>query len=862
MITVNINGKKISLEKPVTILEAAKTGGIDIPTLCHDDLLEPYGGCRLCLVEIEKVPRLQTACTQFVTDGMVVMTETDRVAKARRAVLEFLLINHPLDCPYCDKAGECDLQDLAMKYGPTTGRFAEGKRRHPENFEDPIIVRNMERCILCSKCIRMCDNVQCASAISIINRGTKSSVEPFSGGKYNCEYCGNCLPVCPVGAITSRAHRHDFRPWLIEKEVETVCFYCGVGCTMLLQIRRNSIARVVSRSDLGFNRGLLCNRGRFGYDYVQSSERLDAPLIRRNGELQPAAWAEALAYVAQRLREIKAKKGGDVIAGIASGRCTNEDAYVFQKFFRGVLGSNNIDSVASLAYGPAQKYFEGIFGQGITANLIHGISNSDGIVVVGGDPTTVNPVLGLQIRSAFNKGVPVVVLGYTQGLEGFSRHRLIPNSSTETVLLASLVSELKNRISLTGERPSFEKIITDLQPAPLKDSSDICGIPVHELAHVVTALSTMSNPSIIIGRNVIQTSNGHINLLLLAALVYLLNGRIYLLSETPNEQGLLDMGCQPDMLPCGRPLSIETFRKRCEQLLEIEIPPNPGLSYTETIEAAHDGKIRALYVMGEDVMCSLPGTDYIRDALGNLEFLVVQDCFLTETAQIADVVLPAPSWAEKEGSYTNLERRIQLTRKAIEGRGLEGWKIIAEISTILNVDMGYGSMKDILAEMASVSLIYRDVTSEDIEGGKCLWPYKGEPLRHDAHLRNIELPDITSLMKGPERDKIYVHRDACLFHSENSSRYSSALKSISPEPSVKIGRVLAERLSIAQGDCVTVSSGAGRITVLAQIDPRLPEDAVFIPNFENQGVFTIMGWKTNPIIKTPALDGNEVILRK
>ncbi len=862
MITITINEKKITLGKPVTILEAARTAGIQIPTLCHHDILEPYGGCRLCLVEIEKVPKLLTACTQYVTDGMVVRTETDSVIEARRAILEFLLINHPLDCPYCDKAGECDLQDLAMKYGPATGRFAEGKRRHPESYDDPLIVRNMERCILCSKCVRMCDDVQGASAIAITNRGSKSYVEPFSGGRYNCEYCGNCLTVCPVGAITSRLHRHGYRPWLIEKEVETICSYCGVGCSMVIQTMGNSIVRSMPRSDLGLNKGLLCSKGRFGYDYVNNGNKLDTPLIRRNGELEPVAWAEAITHIAHRLKEIKEEKGSEVIAGILSGRSTNEDAYVFQKFFRGAIGTNNVDSAASLAYGPAQKFFERIFGQGVTANLIHGISNSDGVFIIGGDPTSVNPVLGLQIRAAYKKGAPVVVVGYSRGLRNFSTHELIPNSLTETVLLATLVTEIRNKKSLPGERPSFEEIINNIHSVPPEEAAVISGIDLNELRDAVNTLSGMTNPSIIIGRDIVQTMNGHVNLLLLAALVYLLNGRIYLLSELPNEQGLLDMGCQPDMLPCGRPLEIETFRKRCEAVIGTGIPSSPGLSFVEIIEAAHAGRIKALYVMGENVALGLPGTNYVKEALDNIEFLVVQDCYLTETALIADVVLPALAWTEKDGSYTNLERRIQLTRRAVEGKGMEEWKAIAELSKILGLDMGFRSAADIFAEIARVSLLYRYITPDDMKSGTCIWPYKGEPLRHDVHIAGIDLPDIRSLMKKPQMSSVYVQRDVSLFHSENSSRYSSALKSISPEPYAKMSRVLAERLSIGDGDHVNVSTGAGGITLSAQIDPYLPENVVLIPNFECKGVFEIMKWKINPVIKTPALDGNEVFIKK
>lgn len=862
MITVTINGKKITFEKPVTILDAAKTAGVHVPTLCHHDILKPYGGCRLCLVEVERVPKLLTACSQYVSDGMVVWTETEKVIDARRAVLEFLLINHPLDCPHCDKAGECELQDLAAKYCPATGRFAEGKRKYPENFEDPLIVRNRERCILCARCVRMCDDIQGASAISITNRGSKSYIEPFSGGKFNCEYCGNCVTVCPVGAITSRLHRHGYRPWLMEREVETLCSYCGVGCSLVLQVRDNAVVRSVPKTDLGFNRGILCAKGRFGYDRASNGEKIDTPLLRRKGELEPVTWAEAITHIAHRLKEIKGDNGSDAIAGILSGRCTNEDAYVFQKFFRGAIGTNNVDSVASLAYGPAQRFFERIFGQGATANEIHGISNSDGIFVIGGDPTAVNPVLGLQIRSAYKKGAPVIVIGYAEGLKGFSQHTFITNSTIETALLASLVSEIKKKKSLPGERPAFEEIIGGLPSVPLKEVSEVSGFDLHALIDTVVTVSRMSNPSLIIGRDIVQTSTGHTNLLLLAALSYLLNGRIYLLSELPNEQGLLDMGCQPDTLPSGRPLTIEIFRKRCEEALGIAIPTTPGLSYVEMIEAAHAGRIKALYVIGEDAALGLPDTNYVSKALGNIEFLVVQDRFLTETAKYADVVLPALSWEAKEGSYTNLERRTQLIRKAVEGEGIEEWKAIAEMSKMFGLDMGFHHVTDIFAEIAGISHIYREITYKDIASGKCMWPYKGEPLRHDIHIEGIELDDIVSVMKKRDEGGVHVRGETHLFHSQNASRYSPALQSILPEPCVKMSEILADRLSIKNGEHVQVATAAGSIALSARLDPRLPENVVLVPHLEKGGIFEITKWKVNPLTKVPALDGNQAVIEK
>lgn len=869
MITVTINGKKIELEKPVTILKAAEMAGIKIPTLCHHDMLEPYGGCRLCLVEIEKMPRLQTACTQYVTDGIVVWTETEKVVEARKGVLEFLLINHPLDCPYCDKAGECDLQDIVVKYGPATGRFAEGKRTHPESYDDPIIVRNMERCILCARCVRMCDKVQGASAISITNRSSKSFVEPFSGGRYNCEYCGNCLTVCPVGAIMSRLHKHAYRPWLIEKEVDTVCSFCGVGCSLTLQVRGNSIVRAVPKHGRGLNRGLLCNRGRFGYDYVGSTDRLDSPLIRKEGELERSTWSEAFAHIANRLKEIKEAYGSNSIAGIASGRCTNEDNYVFQKFMRVVLGTNNIDSVAGFAYAPAQKFFEGIFGQGVTANPMHGIANSDGIFVIGGDPTSVNPVLGLQVRAAYQKGVPVITSGYMQGLKRFSSKGLIPNPFTETALLASLLTGLMNKRPFCGLNSAFEKIIKDIPPVAVSEAEKICGIQSREINYAIDNLANMTNPSIIIGRDILQRSEGHTNLLLLAALIYLLNGRIYLLSELPNEQGLVDMGCLPDMLPGGRPVTVDVFRKRYEEFFGVEIPSKQGLSLMEMIDAAHIHKIKAMYVMNEDVVSNIPNTKHVKDALSKLDLLVVQDIFMTETARIADVVLPSLSWSEKEGSYTNLERRMQMLGKAVDGKGMEDWQAVAEISRMLGFDMDYRRSGDIISEIARVSPLHKDISYKDMEDGECMWPYKGEPLRHGMSIEGIEISkfEIRNLefekYVRPERNKVYIGIDNPLFHAESLSKNSAALHSIASEPYVRIGKALARELSIANGDYITIATNSGGIELSAWIDSDLPANIVLIPNnFDGKGVFAVMNWRMNPVIKSPAMDFTEAVVKR
>jgi formate dehydrogenase (NADP+) alpha subunit len=857
MITVNINGREIKLEKPVTVLQAAKSAGIKIPTLCYHEQLEKYGGCRLCLVEVEKMPRLQTACTLMVTDGMVVRTETEAIADVRRGILEFLLINHPLDCPYCDKAGECELQDLVEKYGPSTSRFKEMKRKVPESLEDPVIVRNMERCIVCTRCVRMCEGVQGASAISVIGRGGHSHVEPFSGGKFDCEYCGNCVSVCPVGAIMSRLHRHSYRPWQLVSETETICPYCGVGCTLVVQVRDDVIKRVVPRIGTPVNNGLLCSRGRFGYEFVGSGERLAAPLVRKNGVLEESTWEEAIGLVSKKLSEVKDKFGAAAIAGIASPRCTNEDNYLFQKFMRVTIGTNNIDSTARMGFAGAQSFIENIFGQGATANLIPGLSNSDAVFVIGGDPTTVNPILGLQVRSCARKGGKVLTVGHVKGLRHYNPVELTPFVNTDEALLEGIVSALKNKKGLPGSHAALEAEIKGISTSP-EEVTETCGVSEKDLMGFVEILASSETPSVLIGKGLLQSAGASYKLLLVCALNYLVNGRIYLLSERPNEQGLLDVGCVPDLLPGSRPVSYDEFRKRYESLWKTALPEKPGLSLFDMIDAAKKGDLKAAYIMGENLVYNVPDSSGVENALKNLDFLVVQDIFLTETAKMADVVLPALSWAEKEGTFTNMERRIQRLRKAVHRQGMEDWRIISEISQNMAVKMNYAGAEEIFAEICKVSPLHRDLTYEDLEKGKGIYPYKGEPLR--GVTGEIRKERGTGAKSG---GKLFLRIERPLFHSGTLTRKAKALVNIYPDAVARISPVTAASVPVKDGDVVRVYTDAGSLELPVSIDSSVADQCIMLTNnFEGKGAFRLIRHAFDSVIKAPAIDGIEVRIEK
>jgi len=709
----------------------------------------------------------------------------------------------------------------------------------------------MERCIACERCVRMCEEVQGVSALTMVGRGSSTRMEPFSLESFDCEYCGNCLPACPVGAILSTGQMHNYRPWQMDRDIETVCGHCGVGCQLVVQVRDESIARIDSKTALGINRGLLCSLGRFGNEYVGDAERLSTPLIRKNGELEECSWEEAIAFVADRLTAIKEGHGGAAIAGIASPRCTNEENYVFQKFLRVGCGSNNIDSLSRLGFAAAQRAFENLLGTGITANELSAIDGCDAILIVGGDPTVINPILGLAVRQAGRGGARIGVLGRAPGLDRFSHVAVAPGFAEEPAMLAAL---LANVVAVRGfSDKDIERAVAGLLGSTRSPDT------THEgLAELTELLLAATSPAIVVGPELVQRSDGHQALSALAGLTHVLGARLYLQAEGANEQGLVDVGCVPDRLPGGIPVSHATHRNRLEEIWNGSIPEAPGLSLMEIVEAAGT-EVRALYVMGENPVFKLPKSSSVRDALGALELLVVQDIFLNETGRVADVVLPAQAWSERDGTYTNIERRIQRTRKAVAPRsGGADWKIVCDVATAMGHPMDYADVGEITDELARVSPLHEGLEHESLDGRGWLVHRTDEP-RH----KELPISPVIRAQRKMNGDGIYLGIDKVLFHSGTTSRHAPALLQICPEATAKFGLALASELGIEEGDRVRLSTAQGSVTVPVEIDPSIRDHSVLLSNhFEGKGVLGLLDYTLDPVTKAPGFEACEVTVEK
>lgn len=728
-VSVTIDGKEVKVPAGTLLIEAAKQAGIEIPSYCYYPGLTLQGACRMCLVAIEKMPKLQTACTTVVAKGMVVHTETEEVKNARKAMLEFLLTNHPLDCPVCDKGGECELQDAVFRYGAAETRFMEPKLHHEEQKFSNLVYYDWPRCILCYRCVRVCDEGLDVNAYGIGFRGAHSEIIPNRGEKLECEECGMCIDVCPVGALTSGTYRYKTRPWEMTYS-GTICNHCGDGCKTTLSVRNNEIIRANNRDHSGFNGEFLCVKGRFGWDFVNSDHRLTAPLIRKNGKQESGTWEEALGVVADRLNDVLKQHGPASVAVIGSNRTTNEENYLLGRLTRTVLGTNNLDHHRTADYGSLVRALTEVKATDRYAT-IQNIYEAPSILVVGNDPTHQHPLVAYQIRQAVRQHNAHLYLLNSREikLQRQATRSVTVRTSGEPDAIRALAGIQAPHAGLVvggaGDFDSFREGLLEESDTVILFGDEIRGKDVADLVRWGLALP---------GRT-----------------------RFVALGDYANSRGAADMGLLPDVLPGYLPLPEQAARERFEAAWQSRIPTEPGRDIRSILQGAQSGEIKALLVFGSNPVKTfhLP-----KEQLSKLAFLMVAELFPTETAEAADVVLPATSFAEKSGTLTNSCGQVQVLKKTMRKAGTRSdLEILLALARRLGHKWAYQSSDDVLREIIAQVPGYAIALPNLLIGRAVATQPAGTP------------PELASA------DLIFSSRDS-LFTSGTLSRYSWALNSV------------------------------------------------------------------------------------
>jgi NADH-quinone oxidoreductase subunit G len=634
LVTLKINGADTQVPDGTLVIEATRRIGTEVPSFCYYPGLSLQAACRMCLVEVEKMPKLQTACTLVATEGMVVKTDSEQVRNARKYMLEFLLTNHPLDCPVCDKGGECELQDMVFRYGADTSRFVEEKIHRPEEKWSELVYYDAPRCILCFRCVRVCDEGMDVKALGVGMRGANSIIIPNREDHLECEECGMCIDICPVGALTSGTYRYKTRPWEMQY-VSTICTHCSNGCKTTLSVRNHEIMRANNRDMSGINRDFLCVKGRFGFDFTQHPERVRQPLVRKGDKLYPVSWEEAAQTAAAKLKAVYDAGGKDAIGFIGSNRTSNEENYLFQRMARATFGTNNVDHHRTADFtGLVTALGERASDTMLTMEQLY---QTKAVLLVGNDPTNQNPLVAWQIRSA---------------IRHFASKLFIINSG---------------KIKLERKATQYVKVGAGQEAASLRWLAHEEGQLGHELVEKLVALKAALEQepevAIVFGAEISGAA-----IALLTAFGSKLPGRVqYMaLADYANSRGAADMGVLPDRLPGYAYVDNARAREAFEKLWGGVIPSKAGMTAPQMVDAAQAGKLKALYVMGANPLAHFGTLGFGR---GKAELLIVHEMFMTETANQADIVFPAASAYEKDGTVTNTSGEIQLLHKAAEVMG-------------------------------------------------------------------------------------------------------------------------------------------------------------------------------------------------
>ena len=825
MVSLTIDGKSVQVEGGTTILEAAATVGIKIPTLCWLQKVSPTGACRVCAVEVAGVDRTMTACNTPVKEGIAVTTNTPALQEMRKKVMELMLVNHPLDCPVCDAGGECDLQDACYGLSATKQEFSALLERRAIRYDWPLIESDPNRCILCEKCVKVDHEVVGCDAIAVVNKGEATIIDTVDGKPLDCEFCGNCIAACPTGTLISKPFKFKGRPWTYKK-VESVCAFCGNGCQIEYHEKDGLVDRVTS-GDGTFNNGNLCINGRFGYSYLASADRLTTPMVRdKSGALVGTDWDAALSAAAGKLSEIVARDGASAVAGLGSPRVTNEESFLFQKFLRVAVGTNNIDSEARLGFAQAQKQLVERFGFSGASATIDRLDDAEAIIVFGCDLNA--EATGSEyrvIKAATKRDAKLLLVNMRDvKLKKFANLHLKNLPGSELSLIHGIMKALVE----TGTLPAgAEGVPAQLSALSFADLTTACGVAEDAFRAAAALVAGKEKVAIVFGADLIRSQGAQAKIAALADLAVLTGsaaekgGGIFPVDAKNNTVGMLDMGVAPDTLP-----GLQDLAAGCADFAKAwgaELSNAPGKDLWGIIEGIERDSIKALYLLGCD-LAGFPENERIRKALAKLELLIVQDIFAGDSATFAHVVFPAAAAAEKSGSFTTTDNRVQTVLKAAQapGQAREDGEIITELYNRVASSKLEFSAGEMMKEITALSGSYRfDASSCRVvkRHGQSRVPIPFAPVSAPAAVTQPRF----QLLVGPIG-----------FHNGSSTTRSPNNLSVSPTGYVELYPSDAQALGVAEGARVKVTSGAGTLTATVKISGKLQPGLLFAPSHFRQ----------------------------